>query len=148
MQVVHQLVSIAGALGIIAGAADAQFAITRSTINGGGAVVTGGPYALHGTIGQPVVAAASGGSIMSVGGFWTATGACGGADVTTTGSSNGLPDGIVDLSDFSTYLSLWSQSNARADITATGVCAFSESDGSVDLSDFSCYLSEWSRGCP
>ena len=30
------------------------------------------------------------------------------ADMTTDGTSNGVPDGSVTLSDFSYYLSLWS----------------------------------------
>ena len=68
-------------------------------------------------------------------------------DLTTTGTSNGTPDGTVDLSDFSYYLSLWSGGDARADVTTTG----SDNgipDAAVDLSDFSYYLSLWSAGCP
>ncbi|MEO0483263.1 MAG: GC-type dockerin domain-anchored protein [Planctomycetota bacterium] len=76
------------------------------------------------------------------------TEACSPADITTTGNSSGIPDGILDLSDFSFYLSLWSQSDPAADVTATGVCNFGAGDSIVNLSDFSCYLSEWSAGCP
>ena len=74
--------------------------------------------------------------------------ACSIADVTTTGQTSGIADGIVDLSDFSYYLSLWANSEPSADITASGICIAGIPDGGVDLSDFSCYLSEWSRGCP
>ena len=69
------------------------------------------------------------------------------ADVTTTGTANGTPDGAVDLSDFSYYLSLWSAAATTADVTTTGT-ANGVPDGSVDLSDFSYYLSLWSAGCP
>ncbi|MEO0483869.1 MAG: M14 family zinc carboxypeptidase [Planctomycetota bacterium] len=65
------------------------------------------------------------------------------ADLTTSGLANGEPDGIVDLSDFSYYLSLWSQSDITADVTTTGT-ANGTPDTVVDLSDFSYYLSVWS----
>ena len=69
------------------------------------------------------------------------------ADVTSTGTANGVPDGAVDLSDFSYYLTLWSGSDPAADVTTTG-SASGVPDGSVDLSDFSFYLTLWSAGCP
>ena len=136
------------ALAALAPSALAQFEISRSTIDGGGAIVTGGPYTLTGTMGQADASTLSGGPERLFGGFWASTEGCGGADMTATGAANGLPDGCVDLCDFSFYLSLWSGSDARAAISATGTCMFSQGDGSVDLSDFSCYLNEWSQGCP
>ncbi len=69
------------------------------------------------------------------------------ADVTTTGTSNGQPDGAVDLSDFSYYLTLWSASDPIADVTTTGT-SNGIPDSTVDLSDFSYYLTLWSAGCP
>ena len=69
------------------------------------------------------------------------------ADVTTGGTSNGMPDGAVTLSDFSFYLSLWAGGDAAADLTTDG-SANGVPDGSVTLSDFSFYLSLWSAGCP
>lgn len=69
------------------------------------------------------------------------------ADVTTTGTSNGVPDGVVDLSDFSFFLSLWSAGSPSADVTTSGT-SNGVPDGTVDLSDFSVYLSLWSAGCP
>ncbi|MEO0483265.1 MAG: GC-type dockerin domain-anchored protein, partial [Planctomycetota bacterium] len=74
--------------------------------------------------------------------------ACSPADVTTDATANGVPDGVVTLSDFSFYLSLWSQNDAAADITADGVCDLGTAGDGVTLSDFSCYLSLWSQGCP
>ncbi|MEO0483291.1 MAG: GC-type dockerin domain-anchored protein [Planctomycetota bacterium] len=71
------------------------------------------------------------------------------ADVTTDGTGDGVPDGIVTLSDFSYYLSLWSQADAAADITPDGTCDIDTGGGDgVTLSDFSCYLALWAEGCP
>ncbi len=69
------------------------------------------------------------------------------ADVTTTGTNNGVPDGQIDLSDFSAYLTLWSDSSFAADVTTTGT-SNGTPDGNVDLSDFSFYITLWSAGCP
>ena len=69
------------------------------------------------------------------------------ADVTTDGSSNGVPDGQVTLSDFSYYLGLWSASDPIADVTTDGT-SNGTPDGAVTLSDFSFYLGLWSAGCP
>ncbi|MEO0482275.1 MAG: GC-type dockerin domain-anchored protein [Planctomycetota bacterium] len=74
---------------------------------------------------------------------------CSVADITTDGTSSGVPDGVVTLSDFSYFLSLWSMSDPAADITVNGICDVAGGGGDgVTLSDFSCYLSEWSAGCP
>ncbi|MEM7754158.1 MAG: GC-type dockerin domain-anchored protein [Planctomycetota bacterium] len=136
------------ALALAAHAASAQFDITRSTVDGGGSTVGGGTYTLTGTIGQPATLAIDEGVLDLAGGFWPSSNACGAADITTTGLATGLPDGIVDLSDFSFYLSLWASGDSRADITVTGNCVFELEDASVDLSDFSCYLASWALGCP
>jgi len=73
---------------------------------------------------------------------------CSPADLTTDGLANGVPDGVVTLSDFSFYLSLWSNSDPDADITTDGVCDPGVGGDGVSLSDFSCYLAVWSVGCP
>ncbi|MEL7472253.1 MAG: PKD domain-containing protein, partial [Planctomycetota bacterium] len=70
------------------------------------------------------------------------------ADVTTDGSGNGVQDGLVTLSDFSYYLTLWSNASPAADLTVDGQCDLGTSGDGVTLSDFSCYLSEWALGCP
>ena len=69
------------------------------------------------------------------------------ADLTTDGTSNGIPDGLVTLSDFSFYLALWSAMNPAADLTTDGT-SNGIPDGLVTLSDFSFYLALWSAGCP
>ena len=73
---------------------------------------------------------------------------CGIADVTTNGTANNVPDGLVTLSDFSTYLANWANTLPSADITTSGMCDPGAGGDGVDLSDFSCYLSVWSMGCP
>jgi len=65
------------------------------------------------------------------------------ADFTEDGSANGRRDGLVTLSDFSFYLSLWSMDDLAADLTTEG-SANGIPDGDVSLSDFSFYLSLWS----
>ncbi len=72
---------------------------------------------------------------------------CGPADVTTDGTSNGIPDNAVTLSDFSFYLSLWGAGDTAADLTTDGT-ANGIPDGAVTLSDFSFYLALWGAGCP
>ena len=73
---------------------------------------------------------------------------CGIADVTPNGTANNVPDGLVTLSDFSTYLANWANTLPSADITTSGMCDPGAGGDGVDLSDFSCYLSVWSMGCP
>lgn len=71
------------------------------------------------------------------------------ADLTTSGlCAAGSPDGVVDLSDFSCFLSEWASDSPMADVSVTGLCTPGNTDDVVDLSDFSCYLSLWATGCP
>jgi len=76
-------------------------------------------------------------------------GGCSPADITDNGTCQpGTQEGVVTLSDFSCYLSLWSAGDPLADITPTGTCMPGMGGDGVDLSDFSCYLATWSAGCP
>ncbi len=61
-------------VGVAALAVSAQdYEITRSTIDGGGAMhSTGGAFELSGTIGQPDAGALAGGDFELTGGFWFA----------------------------------------------------------------------------
>ena len=56
-------------------------------------------------------------------------------------------NGTIDTTDFSLYLSDWSASAPRADLTSGGTCDIRAVDGIVDMSDFACFLSQWSAGC-
>lgn len=69
------------------------------------------------------------------------------SDLTTDGTSNGIPDGEVTLSDFSFYLALWGEGTLSADLTTDGT-SNGIPDGAVTLSDFSFYLNQWGAGCP
>lgn len=69
------------------------------------------------------------------------------ADLTGEGVADGVPDGVVTLSDFSFYLTLWASGASGADLTTEGT-ASGVPDGAVTLSDFSFYLSLWAAGCP
>lgn len=73
---------------------------------------------------------------------------CALADVTTSGTDNGLGDGVIDLSDFSYYLARWAEADLEADITPSAICDPGTPDDIVDLSDFSCFLALWAEGCP
>ena len=57
----------------LAGTAQAQYQLERSTIDGGGGRSTGVSYELEGTIGQPDAGRLEGGSYVLQGGFWFAT---------------------------------------------------------------------------
>ena len=59
-------------LAVIAPVALAQggYAMTRSVIAGGGGASAGGPYALQGTIGQPVTGVSAQGDYDVSSGFW------------------------------------------------------------------------------
>lgn len=62
------LVLITALCGALQGSA--QFSINSSVISCGGGVITGGAFAITGTIGQPQTAISSGGRFQLQGGFW------------------------------------------------------------------------------
>ena len=68
-------------------------------------------------------------------------------DLTTTGTTNGVPDGVVNGSDFTYYLSLFAAASPMADLTTTG-SANGVPDGIINGSDFTYYLSLFATGCP
>ena len=68
-------------------------------------------------------------------------------DLTTTGTSNGTPDGVVNGSDFTYYLSLFASSATAADLTTTGTTN-GIPDGVINGSDFTFFLGLFAAGCP
>lgn len=73
-----------------AGPASAQFAITRFTIDGGGATLSsGGSFGLGGTVGQPDAGLLSGAGFVLRGGFWF-----GGGTATAVGDLPGDTAGV------------------------------------------------------
>ena len=57
---------------VLAQSSGGSYAITKSTIDGGGGMSVGGQYSLTGTVGQPDAnpQSAFGGSYAAAGGFW------------------------------------------------------------------------------
>lgn len=113
-------------------AALADFTIDWSTIDGGGGSLSGGPYTLSGTIGQPDATAheaLSGGSFTLTGGFWNGT------IVPCPGDLNG--DGHVDGADLGFLLGAWGirgQPGFPGDVNGNGF---------VDGADLGGLLSAW-----
>lgn len=76
----------------LAGAASAQFTVSRFTIDcGGGAGSAGGPYAVSGTVGQPDAGSLSGASFALSGGFWLGGGVVSGVEDDTPLDGTDLP---------------------------------------------------------
>jgi len=80
------------------------YVITKSTVDGGGSTsLTGGSYALGGTVGQPDAGALSGGTYSLTGGFWSGASASAppspqtGDDLCVGGTDNG--NGCTQNSD-------------------------------------------------
>ena len=69
------------------------------------------------------------------------------ADLTTTGSTNGIPDGVINGSDFTYFLSLFASAHPASDLTTTG-STNGTPDGITNGSDFTYYLGLFAAGCP
>jgi hypothetical protein len=57
---------------VFASVGGADYRIVWSTLDGGGGTISGGPYLLTNTIGQPDAAISAGGDYELLGGFWPA----------------------------------------------------------------------------
>ncbi|MDQ7029823.1 MAG: hypothetical protein Q9O62_08620 [Ardenticatenia bacterium] len=68
-------VSLASFLFFTVALAQRGFDLPWWTVDGGGSTVSGGPYALSGTLGQPDAGPLNGGAYSLVGGFWGPLGA-------------------------------------------------------------------------
>ena len=69
------LVTLLAAAGIL-DAAPIQYALDWWTVDGGGGALSGGPFSLSGTVGQPDAdSALEGGTYFFAGGFWHGAGA-------------------------------------------------------------------------
>ena len=101
-----------------------DFEISRSTIDGGGAMFSqGGDFELSGTIGQPDAGAMTGGDFELTGGFWIAVplGDC-------------EDDGDVDLSDHSGFEACVTGPGQTVEFDCR--CYDVNRSGTVDLADF------------
>jgi len=102
----------------------ADFELTRSTIDGGGAMrSTGGSFELSGTIGQPDAGVMSNGPFELTGGFWFAV---------KPGDCN--EDGVVGRGDHPALRDCWTGPNATVGIECA--CFDLDGNGRIDLADF------------
>jgi hypothetical protein len=114
-----------------------QYAISWSTIDGGGGTSAGGGYTLSGTIGQPDASGPlSGGVYTLTGGFWagieSASPACNDADLSE-------PFGVLDLSDINAFVAGFLTQDPVADLNP---------DGIFDLADINAFVGAFLAGCP
>ena len=108
------------------------FDISRSSIDGGGAMHSaGGGFVLSGTIGQPDAGAVSGGDFTLTGGFWFAV---------VPGDMD--EDGGITLGDFELFTGC--VSGEQSDIPRPECGSFDfDGDDDVDLRDFSEFQSRF-----
>jgi len=102
----------------------ADYSITWSTSDGGGAISSSGAYVLMGTIGQPDAAYLAGGDYELLGGFWS-----------------GGPLCFVQFDDFARFAKLWLD-------VGSGLAGDLDDDGDVDFDDLSLFADEWLCLCP
>src|SRR5207248_6627114 len=103
----HRFALAAAALLIPAATAHAQYAITWSTIDGGGGSSAAGAYAISGTIGQPDAGAMSAPGAAIAGGFWPSGQSACRVDF------NG--DGAVNVQDYLAFLAAFASADPRCD---------------------------------
>lgn len=100
------------------------YQLTRSTIDGGGATSTAGPYVLSGTIAQPDAGWMAGGDYELLGGFWP-----------------GGPLCFVDFYSFARFAEQWLY-------TGPGLAADLYEDNKVNLLDLKVFVEGWLYNCP
>ena len=129
----------------MAASAQAQFAITWWTVDGGGGTSSGGLFTLSGTIGQPDAGVLAGGSFAIHGGFWVGgSGTACPADL-DDGSGTGASDGAVTIDDLLYLLGKYEAGDVAADLddgSGTGTL-----DGAVTIDDLLYFLEHYEGGC-
>ena len=117
----------------------AQYAITRSTIDGGGGTLSGTTYALTGTFGQPDTGTSTGTTYSLEGGFWwpttPATPPCPG-DIANN-------DAMVDVDDLNAILSVFGTTVGIGDPRDVA-----NNDGFIDVDDLNVILGNFGTTCP
>jgi hypothetical protein len=134
MHMNHRTRLALGAITLAAGSASAfpPFTIDWYTIDGGGEMgLSGGDFALSGTIGQPDASALnSGGPFGVIGGFW------GPFEVFCPADFN--KDGQVDFFDYLDFVAAFDAENITADFNG---------DNQVDFFDYLDFAAAFDLGC-
>jgi hypothetical protein len=120
-------------LAVAAAVVGDDFDLRRSTIDGGGVMLSaGGDFELSGTIGQPDAGAASGGAFVLTGGFWFQQ---------VPADCNF--DGGVDLYDYATFEACMSGPDGGM-LEPPCICFDLDGDGDVDLGDVGAFQRSFS----
>lgn len=144
MRIPHALLGLA-VVGALASAAQAQFSIPWSTIDGGGGTSTGGSFVLKGTIGQPDAGKSAGGNFALSGGFWSLGVDAGCPADLDDGSGTGTSDGAVTIDDLLYFLVVFEAGDVGADLdNGSGVGI---PDGAVTIDDLLFFLLRFEAGC-
>ena len=136
-----QLFALAAALGATAPAWAQPFAITWSSIDGGGATtpLAGGTFALTGTAGQPDAGALSAGAFACIGGFWAVT--AGGSACYAICDGSSLSPFLIVI-EFTCFLNRYASNDPYAN------CDASTNVPVLNVNDFTCFLNRYAAGCP
>jgi hypothetical protein len=116
------------------------FSIPWFSIDCGGqtAPITGGPFTLAGTIGQPDAGDAPGQPFSCTSGFWAA--AAGGAVCYPNCDSSTTPP-TLNVSDFACFLNRFQAGDPYAN------CDGSTTPPVLNVADFACFLNRFNTGC-
>lgn len=134
--------SIITAATILAGAVSTTaqaggLSLVRSTIDGGGGVMSAGQFVLHGTIGQHDASTSppTGAGYGVTGGFWTPP-----ALPDPCPADLAPPFGVLDLADIIAFITAFGAADPIAD--------FAPPFGVFDLADIVAYVTAFQAGCP
>ena len=105
--------------------------LSWSTMDGGGARISGGEYTMMGTIGQPDAGFHYGTPYDLLGGFWV----------------GGPRSCILDLEDFDHFAEHWLEVSCDA---GNDYCSGTDlnGDNSVDINDLALFAGDWLKTCP
>ena len=111
---------------LLVSTANADYSISRHTIDGGGGSSSGGAYTLIGTIGQHDAAYSEGEQYELLGGFWP-----------------GEPTCVVDFEHFARFAQYWLETGD--DLSAD---LYKDPGDIVDELDLKEFVDEWLCYCP
>ena len=136
-----QLIALLATLASGASAWAQPFAITWSSIDGGGTTtpLAGGTFTVRGTAGQPDAGVLSAGSFSCLGGFWAVT-AGGSACYANCDGSSLTP--VLNVNDFTCFMNRYAAGDPYANCDASTIAPV------LNVNDFTCFLNRYAAGCP